>query len=190
MSFELQQGLEPINFSSLHGEFLNLCAGINQFGVELPVRLSLAPHFVKRGPAMRRACNDVVETALQRAKNIGGPDVDQPDVLVSRDLKREKQELTKKHADQHEEGCVPCYDPRQPGILLELCESRPFHRKPLLFYSNPAKQVEVRQHPSSPEHYGSQRVFGDRDGQPGLFPYALVEVFQQRAASGEDDATI
>ena len=41
-----------------------------------------------------------------------------------------------------------------------MCERRSLHRKPLLFYSNPAQQVKVGQHPAGAQDHGGQRVFG------------------------------
>src|ERR1700688_1878650 len=55
---------------------------------------------------------------------------------------------------------------------------------------NQTQQVEIAQHFSGAQHHRGQRVVGDRDRQAGFFPDALVEIAQERAAAGEDDAAV
>ncbi len=53
-----------------------------------------------------------------------------------------------------------------------------------------AQQLEVGEHLARAEDDRGERVVGDGDGQAGLFADALVEIFDQRAAAGEDDAAV
>src|SRR5580692_11423811 len=53
-----------------------------------------------------------------------------------------------------------------------------------------AQQFEIAEHLARTEHDRCQWIVGDRNRQAGLFADALVEIFQQRAAAGEDDAAV
>ena len=53
-----------------------------------------------------------------------------------------------------------------------------------------AQQAEIREHLAGPEHDRCQRIVGHGDGQAGFFADALVEVLDERAAAGKDDAAI
>src|ERR1700722_2540761 len=55
---------------------------------------------------------------------------------------------------------------------------------------NQTQQVEIAQHFSGAQHSRAQRVVGDGDGQASLFANALVEIAQERAAAGQDDAAV
>src|SRR5258708_16961308 len=53
----------------------------------------------------------------------------------------------------------------------------------ILFDSHPTEQSEIRQHFTRAQDHAGERVLGDGNRQPGLFPNALVKILQQRAAS-------
>src|SRR5579871_3434391 len=53
-----------------------------------------------------------------------------------------------------------------------------------------SQQLEVAEHLAGAQYNAAQRVVGDGHRQAGFFADALVEIFQQRAASGEDDASV
>src|SRR5436190_1490670 len=59
-----------------------------------------------------------------------------------------------------------------------------------LVYRNLAQEPEIAEHAAGSEDDGGERVVGDGDGEPGLFADALVEIFEQGAAAGEDDAAV
>src|SRR5215472_12528456 len=66
----------------------------------------------------------------------------------------------------------------------------------LKFVTNPlvdadhAQQLEVAEHFSRTEHYRRQGIIGDGNGQAGFLADALVEILQQRAATGEHNAAV
>src|SRR5215467_4430475 len=66
---------------------------------------------------------------------------------------------------------------------------RPGKAKPSVD-ANLTQQLEIAEHLASTEHYRSQRIVGDRNGQAGFLADALVEILEQCAAAGEDDAAV
>ncbi len=46
------------------------------------------------------------------------------------------------------------------------------------------------EHLSGAQHDAGQRVIGDRDGEPGLLADALIEILDESAAAGEDNAAV
>src|SRR5215467_9374375 len=56
--------------------------------------------------------------------------------------------------------------------------------------ANLTQQFEIAEHLAGTEHDRSQRIVGDRNGQTGLLADALVQILEQRAAPGKDDAAV
>src|SRR5690348_7412426 len=56
--------------------------------------------------------------------------------------------------------------------------------------ANLAQQPEIAQHLACAEDYRSQGVIGDRNRQASLLTDAFIEILQERAAAGEDDAAV
>src|SRR5512137_513918 len=52
------------------------------------------------------------------------------------------------------------------------------------------QELQVVEHLARPEDDGRQRVLGDEDGQLGLLADPLIQVLEQRAAAGQDDAPV
>src|SRR5579871_104652 len=53
-----------------------------------------------------------------------------------------------------------------------------------------AEELEVGEHLAGSKDYGGQRVVGDGDREAGFFADALVEVLDESASTGEDDAAV
>src|SRR6187402_1334182 len=59
-----------------------------------------------------------------------------------------------------------------------------------LLDANSTEQFEIGQHLACTQDYAGQRLFGNADGQAGILADSPVEVLQQRAAAGKNDALI
>src|SRR5580658_2686316 len=59
-----------------------------------------------------------------------------------------------------------------------------------LVYRNLPKQPEIAQHAAGSEHHRRQRIVGDGNRQAGLFADAFVEILDQSAAAGENNAAV
>ena len=57
-----------------------------------------------------------------------------------------------------------------------------------LLNRNLAQQLEVAEHFSSAQHHAAERIISDRDRQAGFFADTLVQILQQGATTGEDNA--
>ena len=73
---------------------------------------------------------------------------------------------------------------RQPQALSLFACASP------LFPGHLARSGEVGQHHAGAQDHRGQRILGDEHRQAGLLAQPLVEVAQQRAAAGQDDAAV
>src|SRR5882672_11113498 len=59
-----------------------------------------------------------------------------------------------------------------------------------LFNRNFAQQFEIAEHFPRAQHDAGQGVVGDGDRQPGFLANTFVEILEQRAAAGQNDAAV
>src|SRR5438105_10148239 len=63
-------------------------------------------------------------------------------------------------------------------------------RAALLVDANLTQQLEIAEHFAGAEHHGRERIVGYGYGQAGFFANAFIEIFQERAAAGENDSAV